>query len=330
MSLSLKERFQLGLPNLFRPDLRAWGLGTGALSYWYMSDIRLVLHPSPASALPFVCYPAARLLFWTADLLNADSLHRSNAKKRLKQFRKGRVQVKLLRRNCHLRQGGSLWFQKENFLPPADCETLERVEAHLIQIEHQFNVLEPFLQRHLVHILPQVTEQAVAAMEIGQRLAVILEYLSHENLERLEAEERQLRADAERMGVGPVATLHAQTCRFKAQQIANVRNARQFAELYQAQIRALEAGLGNIRGRMASMTSIERADVGLALESLDTELAVMDEGLRLAANAFSPGAAFQASPAGAPQAPFTPTVDPSPEPAARRTRSAWQDGSFRR
>ena len=124
-------------------------------------------------------------------------------------------------------------------------------------------------------------------MDVGRKLATLLDFLRREDGVRLEFEERVLRERAEEAPSGPLGTLQSQTHRFKAQQIANLRNAERGADLYRAQLSALEAGLGNVRGRLAAIASIDSVEIGTELEALDAELHALDEGVRLAAQAIS-------------------------------------------
>jgi len=203
----------------------------------------------------------------------------------------------MIKKSCY--PTGLAWLHKKCHLPKEDRRALDRIEELTGEIERQFVIAELFVQRQLQRPLLQVIEQAITAMQIGQKLSVLLEFLENEDLTRLAAEEQQLRDLARETPAGPLGALHSQTCRFKAQQIANVLNAQRNAALYRAQIYALEAGLSNVRGRMAAMVSIEPLEVGIELEALDAELCALNEGMRMAARAvagdyFHAGGRFKA------------------------------------
>ena len=289
------ERLQIALPELTRLNGR-----TVLASIPMGIAAQIATNPLGEHwAYTLLGLPLARLALWVPDVLSKKRLYELEIGRQRKAYQQGRKQVRELRKSCNQKKNKGLHKlglqipSNASGLTKEDRQTLDRIEATVDEIERQFEIADLFLQRHLLRVLSQVIEQAVCAMETGQKLAVLLEFLAREDLSRLEAEEHVLREQARLSPTGPMGTLHSQTCRFKAQQIANVRNAQQNVVLYRTQLYALEAGLGNVRGRIASLITIDRSDVGLELEALDTELSALDEGMRLAANAVS-GDAYHA------------------------------------
>lgn len=280
------ERLQVALPELVRPDKRTLlaglPLGTAAtLTAFFAMDLSF----APAAFL--LGYPCAKLIFWTSDLFRKERLYTITVERQIKAYRRSAEKIKQLRKTCGHPASRhffpDLLKRKDSPLKKEDFRLLERIEMHIGQIERQFLVLDIFLQRHLLHVLPQVITQGETAMEVGQKLALLIEFLSKEDEERLEREERILQEVSRLDSVGPLDTLHSQTCRFKAQQLENIRKARQNVALYRAQLHAIEAGLGNVRGRMASMSALEPSQIGYEMEALDAELTAIHDGMEMAA-----------------------------------------------
>lgn len=317
------ERLQIALPELTRPDKRTLltGLPVGTVVAMAANHAEVALS---TPVLLLLGFPCAKLLFWTSDLLHKERLRSISIQRHTKAYRRGLEQIKRLRKSGG--RPGSKGFipdmlrKKDSPLKKEDIRLLERIEMHVCQIENQFLVLDAFLQQHLLHVLPQVIAQGTEAMEVGQKLAVLLEFLSKEDLERLEREEQILRDVAKLDAVGPLDTLHSQTCRFKAQQIENIRKAGQTAALYRAQLHAIEAGLGNVRGRMASMSALEHAQIGYEMEALDAELTAIHEGMEMAARVT--GGEFIYAGSAIPQTPRAETgsyASAPPRPEAQQT-----------
>jgi hypothetical protein len=328
-----KERLHIALPELVRPDKRALmlGLPLGTVGWVALSSAAgHVIDPHLMSepALILLGFPAAKLLVWSSDLLSRNRLNALLVSRHAKAYRRGVEQVRKQRRLCHVPGRGffpDLLRRRNSPLLPEDLRLLDRIELHVCQIEHQFGVLDPFLQRHLLHVLPQVVEQGTKAMEVGQKLVVLQEFLAKENPIELELEHQQFLSQARGAALGPVDTLHAQACRFKAQQIENLQKARQNAALYRAQLQAIEAGLGNVRGRMASISTLEEGQVGYEMEALDAELTAIQDGLEMASRVAGGEYPYARTGHGEPRTTVTVEDSPSPgeppRPHVRQTQS---------
>jgi hypothetical protein len=270
------------------------------------------VHSPDAFIYAALCFPASKLIFWTVDVLNGKRLVEMEVQRGLKAYRQGLIRIKKLRREfCP--QGILRRFR--TFHNEEDRRIFQRIEEIVEEIDRQFTVADLYLQRNMLHILPQIIQQATSAMENGQKLGLLLEFVAKEDVGRLESEELVLREQARQTPSGPLETLRSQASRFKTQQIANVRNAEKDIAIYRAQLCALEAGLGNVRGRIASMVSLERSDVGMELEALDAEITSMDEGMRMANRATTgeylhAGSRFDASAAPSTQNYSTQSVEP--------------------
>jgi hypothetical protein len=275
------ERFQIALPELLRLDGRTIGGGFLLTPLIQAGAHYPTLEGYLLCALSGLV--ASKALFWGSDLLNTRRLAELEVGRGQKTYRQSLSRIKKLRKEACPALG--ILKRNKSFLNEEDRRILQRIEEIVEEIERQFSVADLYLQRNLLPALPQIVQQAICAMENARKLSLLLEFVEKEDLRRLESEESRFREQAQQTPSGALGTLHSQAHRFKAQQIANVLNAQKDIAIYRAQLYALEAGLANVRGRIASMSSIERADVGLELEALNAEISTMDEGLRMAARA---------------------------------------------
>ena len=291
-----RDRLRVNAPVLVRSDARSL-IGIPLSASLIMMLERSGVHSLGAGvSMTLLTLVGARLAFWSFDLFSPERLYSIEVKRRLKRFRRDRERLRVRKRGCYLQSNRMSGFAA--FLPTSllrsgsplsgeDQRLLERIDRTLLEIEQQFGVIDPFVQRQTARILGPLAERAGVGMDVGRKLATLTDFLRREDGVRLEFEERLLRERAEESPSGPLGTLQSQTHRFKAQQIANLRNAQQNVELYRAQLSALEAGLGNVRGRLAALASIDSVEIGIELEALDAELFALDEGVRLAAQAVS-------------------------------------------
>src|SRR5262249_52070705 len=141
-----KERLRIASPEVVRLDgrtLLAGGL-LGGLAEAFGSGAGYLGFPGVKFLLGFVL---ARLVLVLADLLRRDRLYPIEIRRHRKAYRRGQERVRRLRKQCW--PTGWARFQKKPPLSKEDQKTLHRIEDLVGEIDRQFDVADPFIQRQL-------------------------------------------------------------------------------------------------------------------------------------------------------------------------------------
>jgi len=256
----LRDKLRIAAPQAFVPDaltlLTAVAAGVSAGSTENLAYL-LAIPAAKAAVL-------AGLLLDTQRLARIDAArHRKRYWRRLKQFRKARRRISL---------------------PREDANLLERVDATLEAMYRLYEVADSMVAPALRSFCDRSLEQATQSLTMAERLSTLMDYLANESLVRLDREGRAAKAMLESTRQDEaLRRLYAYTSRSKEQQVSSYQTAARNATLYRAQLAALEAGLANLRGRMASLAVLASDDLPAELELMEAEMGVLEEGIRCTA-----------------------------------------------
>jgi len=216
---------------------------------------------------PLLAIPAVKLLVLLRELVDPERLrnideraHRKRFFRRLREFRRARRHIRL---------------------PKDDATILERIELLLESIYRQYEVTDPTVRPSLRQICDTALERALGAVTPAAKLSALVDYLTRENPMVIESEAQRARVRMEMTRDGdPLRDLYAYLHRSKEQQADCYQTALRNAAIYRAQISAVEAGLANVRGRMAGLAALDFGDLSTELELMDAELSVLAEGIQ--------------------------------------------------
>lgn len=254
--MRLSQRLRIVAPRAVRPDV--WTLIAAAVSTAAVGHI--------GDLTPLLAIPAVKLLVLIRELADLERLrnleagaHRKRFFRRLREFRRARRRIRL---------------------PKDDTAVLERIEVLLESIYRQYEVADPTVQASLRQICDTALDRALGAVTPALKLSALVDYLARENpmLVENEAQRARVRMEMTRDG-DPLRELYAYLHRSKQQQADCYQTAIRNAAVYRAQISAIEAGLANVRGRMAGLAALDFGDLSTELELMDAELSVLAQGI---------------------------------------------------
>lgn len=221
---------------------------------------------SSGDLTPLLAVPAAKLLVLIRELADSERLRRIETRnhrraffRRLREFRRSRRRIRL---------------------PKDDAVVLERIELLLQSIYRQYEVADPAVQASLRRICDTALDRAIGAITPALKLSALVDYLARESPMVIESEAQRARVRMEMTRDGdPLKDLYAYLHRCKEQQADCYQAALRNAAIYRAQISAIEAGLANVRGRMAGLAALDFGDLSTELELMDAELSVLAQGI---------------------------------------------------